>query len=216
MDTTFPLRINTPSNVSSRTLNTYFTVFWICMTVGYLMILPMAFLGAASVEPDTSEPFTPLMLLLLGSLLLYVVGFLILIISTVFWCMLHYQLWKTIPKEIARTTPGKALGFLFIPLFGFYWVFVACKGLGEDMNRTLQQRGTGYQVNESLGLPFCILFILCCIVPFFTGYGFLKLFIDFVIAIAYLVVLICFYQSLKDGALALIEQETRLAHEPQV
>jgi len=41
------------------------------------------------------------------------------IASTVFMYILLYQCWKLIPPDIARTTPGKAIGFCFIPFFNF-------------------------------------------------------------------------------------------------
>ena len=88
------------------------------------------------------------------------------ILGIIYGFMLLYQLWKLVPSDIARTTPGKAVGFCFIPLFNLYWVFVAFKGLGVDMNESLRQRGIPYQVNEGLGLAYCILFI----VNFITAY----------------------------------------------
>ena len=85
------------------------------------------------------------------------IGIAVLIAGMIFAFMLLYQLWQLIPEDIARTTPGKAVGFCFIPFFNLYWVFVAYKGLGADMNQTLQQRGIPYTVNGGLGLTFCIL-----------------------------------------------------------
>ena len=31
--------------------------------------------------------------------------------------ILHYKCWKEIPVDVARTTPGMAVGLLFIPFF---------------------------------------------------------------------------------------------------
>jgi hypothetical protein len=37
-----------------------------------------------------------------------------------------YRAWKCLqPGGLARTTPGKAIGFLFIPFFNLYWIFQA-------------------------------------------------------------------------------------------
>ena len=36
-----------------------------------------------------------------------------------------------------RTTPGKAVGFLFIPFFNLYWVFTTYVGLAKDWNRVM-------------------------------------------------------------------------------
>jgi hypothetical protein len=40
------------------------------------------------------------------------------------------------PGGMARSTPGKAVGFLFIPFFNIYWLFQAYLGLAKDWNRT--------------------------------------------------------------------------------
>lgn len=119
----------------------------------------------------------------------------VLIGATVFMFMLIYQLWKVIPPQLARTTPGKAVGFSFIPFFNFYWVFIAYHGLGIDMNKTLRQHGIPYQVNESLGLTVCIL-ICVSIIPYIGN----------LVALANLIVLIFFLKSVKNGAIALLKQ----------
>jgi len=74
--------------------------------------------------------------------------------AVVLSCIVHYKCWKAVPKEIARTTPGKAIGFLFIPFFNFYWAFVSYMGLAEDLN--CAKGGKNYR---SLGITIAILFI---------------------------------------------------------
>ena len=43
----------------------------------------------------------------------------------VFGFILLYKYWKLVPYAEAETTPGKAVGFCFIPFFSLYWIFVA-------------------------------------------------------------------------------------------
>ena len=69
-----------------------------------------------------------------------VFGFLLLFIGAgpfiaynVYLFMLIYQYWKLIPPDKAQTTPGKAVGFLFIPFFALYWGFIAYWGLGKAL-----------------------------------------------------------------------------------
>lgn len=118
--------------------------------------------------------------------------------------VLLYHLWKLIPEGIARTSPGQAVGFCFLPVFNIYWIsFVAYKGLGEDMNKTLAQRGIPYRTNERLGKTFCILVLCtfaCCIIPV-IGWILLP-----PIAITSGIVLLFFLKSLKDGGIALLGQ----------
>ena len=115
--------------------------------------------------------------------------------AAVFMYILLYKCWKLIPPDIARTTPGKAVGFCFIPIFNIYWIFVAVWGLGKDMNKALQRQGVPFEVNETLGL-------MCCILPFCTVIPLLNL----LVAVGLLVCMIIYLKSLKDAAVALIEQ----------
>jgi hypothetical protein len=139
------------NGISSSTLNTYFMVFWIGLIAGFLLILPWGLVAMnkpaeADINPTVAMPL----------MLMFYVGLIALIFSTVFWGMLHYQLWKLIPKDIARTTPGKAVGFLFIPIFNLYWCFVSMLGLSKDINEAFRRQGLQYQVSEGLGQTACI------------------------------------------------------------
>ena len=86
-----------------------------------------------------------------------------LIVTTVFWCILLYRHWLLLQGHGARTTPGKAVGFGFIPLFGFYWWFVAYAGLATDNKRYLSELGiTSVRMSYGLAVTDCILSILLC------------------------------------------------------
>ena len=50
-------------------------------------------------------------------------------------------------------TPGKAVGFLFIPVFGLYWMFVSIWGLGKVFNALTD---LGKQKLETMSLIACI------------------------------------------------------------
>ena len=50
-----------------------------------------------------------------------------------------YKLWDAIQfGGQARTTPGKAIGFMFIPLFNIYWLFQVLPGWATDYNATIK------------------------------------------------------------------------------
>ena len=82
----------------------------------------------------------------------------------------HYRCWNIIQDGYARTTPGKAIGFLFIPLFNLYWLFVSFYGLTVDMNNYLKRYDVQrYGVREKpcsqgLALTMCIL----CLIPWIS------------------------------------------------
>lgn len=70
---------------------------------------------------------------------------------------LLYRLWKIIQDGQVRTTPGKAVGFMFIPLFNWYWGFVAIVGLTRDMNTYCASRNIpGPRITEGLALSWFI------------------------------------------------------------
>ena len=50
-------------------------------------------------------------------------------------------MWDSIQDGYARTSPGKAVGFLFIPLFNLYWIFLAIWGFSQDFNRYIKRHG---------------------------------------------------------------------------
>jgi cytochrome bd-type quinol oxidase subunit 2 len=96
------------------------------LIVGVLFLFTGAF--AAASRPDE---MAPVILLALGLLLdLYV--------SVVFLVLL-YKAWACIQDGGTRTTPGQAIGFLFIPIFNWYWVFRAMPGFADEYNSYLDR-----------------------------------------------------------------------------
>lgn len=53
--------------------------------------------------------------------------------------ILHYKLWQVVQDGFASTTPGLAIGLLFIPYFSYYWIFRAQYELAKDLNRYLER-----------------------------------------------------------------------------
>ncbi|MHC5026515.1 MAG: hypothetical protein ACYTGR_07110 [Planctomycetota bacterium] len=68
-------------------------------------------------------------------------GFFSAVVGFCCWLALVYRLWSTIEQGAVRTTPAKAVGFLFIPFFNLYWMFQAHWGWAEDYNRYIEDRG---------------------------------------------------------------------------
>jgi hypothetical protein len=141
-----------------KKLNTYFKVLYvsIIVAVGSGFLSGLLIIWAESIYSNGGDvPFfvVPLLVILVP------VAVIATIAVAVFKALMLYLLWRVIPEDIARTTPGKAVGFIFIPFFNFYWNFIAFWGLGKDMNATLEQRGIQYQVNEKNGMSYCIGFI---------------------------------------------------------
>ena len=57
-----------------------------------------------------------------------------LVLAYITWGVLHYSCWQALPERYRATTPARAVGFLFIPFFNFYWAFVSLPKLAEGFN----------------------------------------------------------------------------------
>jgi len=53
---------------------------------------------------------------------------------------LLYKAWAALPEGCARTSPGKAVGYLFIPFYSFYWCWNVVPGFARDFNDCVTQR----------------------------------------------------------------------------
>ena len=83
------------------------------------------------------------------------------IAGTVLGYILLYRSWLLIQDGNARTTPGMAVGFCFIPFFNLYWIYVAFVGLSRDMNTYCEERQIAAPViSEGMALAYFILNLL--------------------------------------------------------
>lgn len=122
------------------------------------------------------------------------VGYGVLVAGAVFQFMLLHGLWKTVQDGAARTTPGKAVGFLFIPLFNLYWMFVALHGLSKELNRVIDaEEAPVGRTSEGLALAHCLL-ICSGVIPI----------VNFAAAIALPVVMILNLKQLKDAGVGIL------------
>jgi hypothetical protein len=100
--------------------------------------------------------------------------------AAVLMLVLVYKMWAAIQDGQVRTTPGKAVGFLFIPFFNFYWVFQVFPGFADDYNAYAARHSlTVPRLERGIFLAYCIL-TLCGIVPIL---GMLCVLVNFVIAL---------------------------------
>jgi hypothetical protein len=105
---------------------------------------------------------------LVSSILLLLLGCAAILFGATIWYLLLYRAWSAIQDGDASTTPEKAVGFIFIPFYNFYWIFKAWYGFARDYNRYIERHDLNTpKLEESLFLGFCILFI-CVMVPFLS------------------------------------------------
>ena len=136
--------------------------------VGYFISLAVAIVGSAllfggilAVNERGGSSIGPGLLILGGLIALAAtVGMLLC------QCKLLYRCWEQVSDGNARTTPGQAVGLLFIPLFNFYWQFVAIYGLAQEMNRVIDVHQIPVRgPSAPLAQWYCILG-LCGMIPF--------------------------------------------------
>ena len=83
--------------------------------------------------------------------ILAIIGLLVAVPAVIASCILLYRWWACLPVDWRQTTPGKAVGLCFIPIFNLYWFFVAYAGLASDLNRYIDAHRPGSS-HTSVGL----------------------------------------------------------------
>ncbi len=132
----------------------YLILWWIGLVGGGVMT------GIAFTDPKLTE--------------LVAVCWAPLLIGAIAFWVLIYKAWSAIQDGRARTTPGKAVGFLFIPLFNIYWLFVAIGSWGKEFNAFAERRGVvGARASDGLFVAHCVFSIVPVLsaIALFTGTG---------------------------------------------
>jgi len=85
------------------------------------------------------------------------------IFASIVWLVFLHRIWSSIQGVGARTSPARAVGFLFIPLFSLYWIFEAVWGWTKDFNRLAATQPALRRAPEGVALAYCILAIASAI-----------------------------------------------------
>jgi hypothetical protein len=166
------------------------TVFYLGSYLGswllgiVVMVLGIAGIIGGAAAADKGHEDAKIFIIV-GSLLV-AVSFGLFIYAVIVLMMLYYKMWDAIQDGYARTTPGVAIGFMFIPLFNFYWLFQAIWGYSKDYNAYLQRHQiAAMPLPENLFLIYCILAIVS-VIPYLgalTGLAALVIFIILLVKI---------------------------------
>ena len=90
----------------------------------------------------------------------------LLVLGAIVVMVLIHKMWASIQDGHARTTPGRAVGFLFIPFFSLYWIFPAFWGFAKDYNAFTLRHGLKDAPTLSPGLFLAYsLLLLAGVVP---------------------------------------------------
>lgn len=178
-----------PINFTQKSVKTLFTLFTVFWWIGYpLSSVVMGF---------------PFLFAVVGAAF----PFLFLVAASVFDCIILYRHWILLQGHGARTTPGKAVGFGFIPFYCFYWWFVAYAGLAEDNNRYMESKSTqGPRLNYGLAITLCVLGIASCTV------GLIPIpIIGFILAVPSAIIGFLFVLQQRNCILAIMKQREQVA-----
>lgn len=113
--------------------------------------------------------------------------------------------WNALQVDGARTTGAQAIGFMFIPLFNIYWIFVVFAGLGKAMEKSHYDRiGTSAPLTRGLGLAQSIIWVVSMITSSLPDE---LIVIYFMMLVVQTVITICFIHQLRESLLNLINAE---------
>ena len=147
----------------------FFGAFSCLLLISFFTILPREIKSLFSKELNNLIYlyFLPRIL----GFLLPVVLFFQLAIVAIAWQTIQPLRYRDRSEQRMPTAVG-AVGFLFVPLFNFYWFFVAYFGLSKRMNKLSHSHGTSDVISSYNGvLRICILLFV------FTAFSFLLFFL---------------------------------------
>ena len=177
-----PPNVPPPSNVpprgpyvdpARRQLQTAFNLFlWftivalVCSFIGGIVSFLMDGIGSfrglvSSGGVDTDELIRQAVTYASVMALCMAPGWIFGLAALIFKCIFLFRCWDLVPPERAATTPGKAVGFLFIPLFSLYWNFVAFYELGVFLETASGDRQPR-QLAQAFSIISILALVLCC------------------------------------------------------
>lgn len=107
-----------------------FKGFYLSVPIFSILLVVVLVVVSGVKEPPTDvESFIEFYKLLLVPML----------INGIAMLSLLYKAWASIQDGRARTTPGRAVGFMLVPVFNLYWSFRVIYGFAEDYNRFLDR-----------------------------------------------------------------------------
>jgi hypothetical protein len=117
------------------------------------------------------------------------------------WAVLHYSCWTALPEPYRATSPGRAAGFLFIPVFNFYWAFVTFPKLAAGFTAMRADRPDVPTRNATgLAMAKAIFFVGVWTIAWIPGFA-------SAVCLADLIVFALYYRRMVFNANLLIAQE---------
>lgn len=81
---------------------------------------------------------------------LLIITWLVMVAGAVVVLRFVYRMWDGLRADGPRTSPGKAVALLFIPVFNLYWMFQVFGGFATDFNRAAAARNVAVRLPRAL------------------------------------------------------------------
>jgi hypothetical protein len=135
---------------------------WIGGLIGMAVGMLLALVILSSLKNARPDAPPPTGTMILAFVMLGLAG-LSALVASVYQLIVLYRGWACLQPGRPRTTPGMAVGLLLVPIFNFYWIFVAWHGLAKDWNRVMgchDELRVAPRLGEGLFLAMCICSLL--------------------------------------------------------
>ena len=120
-------------------------------------------LMAVSINNQIKAGVQPTMTMMIVLYCVLGIGTLFLFSAAIYQLFILARAWYCLRAASPRTTPGMAVGMLFIPFYNLYWIFIAYNSLAADWNRLASRaanlRGAP-RMSEGTFLAYCICALL--------------------------------------------------------
>ena len=185
-----------PGAVRIKEFQSTFTAYWILLVVYHSLNLITILLSYSLISGSVDYTFWSI---------LSVLKWLPMLAGSILGLILLYRYWAVIQDGYARTTPGKAIGYMFIPFFDFYWIFQVYFGLCQDTNRyILRHQVQSETLSPGVALAYPILFLVAYILSFIPGIGST---LGLICTLVGVVILLIMMSRWKNSACAIIAQQ---------
>ena len=134
-----------PTKEKSESKNLSKTVFVYCWAAAQIIAGALGLLGLMLALRKSANP------VLIAT---FAAGNIFLIGSVIIELLMYYKMWNAIQDSEVFVSPGKAVGFLFVPIFNIYWALSTITGFAEDYNEFIRRNSI-----KTKDLPFILFFV---------------------------------------------------------
>ncbi|MDA2913270.1 hypothetical protein MYX77_04810 [Acidobacteriia bacterium AH_259_A11_L15] len=82
------------------------------------------------------------------------------IIEIILLCAFTYRLWKRIQDGQTQVTPGRAVGYLFIPIYGLFWMWKVWAGYADALNSFRERHGFPERASGKITTTFTVIWLV--------------------------------------------------------